>query len=454
MFGALTDKFQSVFSTLRSEKRLNEQNIQDAVKQIRLALLDADVNFSVVSQFIKKVKEESLGEKVIKSVKPEDQFIKVVHDALVDLMGHEEPELHLKSEPSIILLCGLQGAGKTTQCAKLALLLKGKEYSKRPLLVACDLQRPAAILQLKTLGDQIQVPVFSIDGEKNPLVVAKQALEKAKKEHFDVLIVDTAGRLHIDESLMEELQGIKNLLNPHEILFVANAAHGQDAVKTAFEFDSKISITGSILTMLDGSTRGGAAISIVEVTKKPLKFEGIGEKIEDLQFFNPHSMADRILGMGDIINLVKKAELHFDEEQSKLMEEKLKKASFTFEDYLSQMAMVKKMGSLKGIMKMLPGMSNLGDLDVSEKEFQKIESIILSMTQNERQGKVELEMSRRRRLAKGSGTTIDDVNRLVKGFKRLKQMMKDLPQLQKKMAKSGFNPQAMMGSQFFDRFFS
>ena len=304
------------------------------------------------------------------------------------------------------------------------------------------------------MAAQIEVPVYTGEPGANCAKIAKEALDKARKEKFDVVIVDTAGRLHIDEALMHELHEIKAVIEPHEVLFVANAAHGQDAVKTALEFDQKIGITGSILTMLDGSTRAGAALSITEVTKKPLKFEGIGEKIADFQLFNPHSMADRILGMGDVINLVKKAQEHFDEDQAKKMEEKFKKASFTYEDYLGQMAMVKKMGSLKGIMKMMPGFSEMGDLDVSEKEFQKIEAIILSMTPAERQGKVDLEMSRRRRVAKGSATSLDDVNKLVKGFKRLKQLMKELPGLQKKLAKSGFNPQSMMGSQFFNRFFS
>lgn len=454
MFSSLTEKFQSVFSTLRGEKTLTESNIQEAVKQIRLALLDADVNFSVVSQLIKKVKEEALGEKVIKSVRPQEQFISVMHEALVELMGKEEPKLNLKHEPSVVLLCGLQGAGKTTQAAKLAAYLKGKDFLKRPLLVACDRQRPGAVLQLETLGNQINVPVYTGETEQSTVKIAKDAVEKAKRENYDVVIIDTAGRLHVDEALMDELLEIKKTVNPHEILFVANAAYGQDAVKTAMDFDQKIEISGSILTMLDGSTRAGAALSIVQVTKKPLKFEGIGEKIADFQLFNPQSMADRILGMGDVINLVKKAQEHIDEQQIKNLEEKFKKSSFTYEDYLSQMSMIKKMGSLKGMLKMMPGFSEMGDLDVSEKEFQKIESIILSMTKGERQGKVELEMSRRRRLASGSGTSLDDVNRLVKGFKRLKQMMKDLPILQKKLAKTGFNPQSMFGSQFFNRFFS
>lgn len=453
MFSLLTEKFQGVFDFLRKEKSLNENNIQEAVKQIRLALLDADVNFSVVSQLIKKVREEAMGEKVLKAVRPHDQFIATMHQALVDLLGKEEPYLHLKGDPAVILLCGLQGAGKTTQAAKIASFLKGKQFMKRPLLVACDLQRKGAVLQLQTLGEQIQVPVFTMDNAQ-PQAVAAQGLAYAKKNHYDVVIIDTAGRLHVDAALMQELKAIKDEVLPHEVLFVANAALGQDAVKTALEFDQQVGITGSILTMLDGTTRAGAALSIVEVTKKPLKFEGTGEKISDFQLFNPQSMADRILGMGDVINLVKKAQEHFDDTQAKELEDKLKKASFTFEDYLTQVQMIKKMGSLKGIMKMMPGFSEMGDLDVSEKEFKKMEAMILSMTPGERQGKVELEVSRRRRLAKGSATSLEEVNRLVKGFKRLKQVMKELPYLQKKMAKSGFNMQSMMGSQLFNRFFS
>jgi signal recognition particle subunit SRP54 len=291
------------------------------------------------------------------------------------------------------------------------------------------LQRPAAVEQLKRLGEQAQVPVFFIEGEKNPLNVAKAALEKAKREGYDVLIVDTAGRLHLDEALMEELEALKSALNPQEVLFVANATTGQDAVKTAAEFDQRIGVTGTILTMLDGSARAGAAISIREVTQKPLKFEGIGEKLTDLQVFNPRSMADRVLGMGDVINLVKKAEEHFDAKESEDLEKKLRKASFTYEDYLKQMGMMKKMGSFKSLLKMIPGLPDMGDLDVSEKEFRKLEAMILSMTAEERREKVELIPSRRKRIALGSGTQVDDVNRMVKGFKRLKQFFKDMPNL-------------------------
>lgn len=433
MFGGLTGKFQELFAGLAGKKKLTEDNIADAVRQVRLALLDADVNYTVAGNFIKRVKEKALGDAVLKSVTPDQQFIKVVHDELIALMGNEEAPLEFKGKPTVILMCGLQGSGKTTHCAKLAAYLGKKEVGKRALVAACDLQRPAAVEQLKRLCQPIEVPVFSIEGEANPIKVAKGALAKAKAENFDVLIVDTAGRLHLDEALMEQLEEIKKVVEPHEVLFVANATTGQDAVKTAAEFDKRIAITGTILTMLDGNARAGAALSIREVTQKPLKFEGIGEKVADIQIFNPRSMADRILGMGDVINLVRKAQEHFDEKESEDLEKKLRKASFTYDDYLRQMGMMKKMGSFKSLLKMLPGMPDLGDLDVSEKEFGKLESMILSMTPNERLEKVELEPSRRRRIAKGSGTTIDDVNRMVKGFKRLKQFFKDMPNFKKQM---------------------
>lgn len=431
MFGSLTQKFQSLFSTLSGKKTLTEENVSDAVRQVRLALLDADVNYTVASNFVKRVKEKALGESVLKTVSPSDQFIKVVHDELVALMGAEESHLILKGNPAVILLCGLQGSGKTTHCAKLATFLKSQDKSRKVLLAACDLQRPAAVEQLKRLGTQAEVEVFSIDGEKDPVRVAEKALEKAKLDNVQVLIVDTAGRLHVDEELMEQLERIKEKVIPSEILFVANANTGQDAVKTAQEFDRRISITGTILTMLDGTARAGAAISIKEVTQKPLKFEGIGEKITDFQAFNPHSMADRILGMGDVINLVKKAQEHFSEKESKDLEKKLRKASFTYDDYLKQMSILKKMGSFKSLLKMLPGMPNLDEMQIDDKELRKIEAMILSMTPSEREEKVELVPSRRRRIADGSGVKLDDVNRMIKSFKRLKQFFKDMPNLKK-----------------------
>lgn len=433
MFGALTQKLQNAFSKLTGQKTLTEDNISEAVRQVRVALLDADVNFTVVSQFIKRVKEKAIGDAVVKTVKPGQQFIKLVHEELVELMGKAETPLDLKGKHSVIMLCGLQGSGKTTTCAKLAAFIGKTEKYKKILLVACDLQRPAAVGQLKKLGSEIAVPVFSIEGEKNPLVVAKKAYEKAHADGFDVLIVDTAGRLHLDEDLMHELSEMKTLLTPREVLFVANATTGQDAVRTAAEFDKRVEMTGTILTMLDGNAQAGAAISIREVTQKPLKFEGVGERVSDLQLFNPQSMADRILGMGDVINLVKKAQDHFDEEESKKLEQKIRKASFTYNDYLKQMGMVKKMGSFKSLLKMLPGMGAIGDLDFSDKEFGQMEAMILSMTPGEREEVDELTHPRRKRVADGSGVDIARVNQMVKGFKRVKQLFKSMPDMKSKM---------------------
>lgn len=426
MFSSLANKFSSIFSSLSGSKKLSESNVSDAVREVRLALLDADVNYGIAKEFIKRVKDKALGEEVIKSVTPGQQFIKVIHDELVALMGGEEATLKLSEKPAVIMLCGLQGSGKTTHAAKLAKFLMKSGQRKKPLLAACDLQRPAAIEQLKTLAGQINVPVFSLDGEKNPLKVAKGALKAAKEGGFDLLILDTAGRLHIDDALMKELEEIKGALAPSEILFVANAASGQDAVTTAAEFDKRLGVSGTILTMLDGDARAGAAISIREMTGKPLKFEGVGEKLDDLQLFNARSMADRILGMGDTINLVKKAKEHISEEEAQKLEEKMRKASFTYDDYLKQMQAVRKMGSFKNIMKMLPGGANLPDLDQSEKEFVKIEAIILSMTARERCEKDEISISRSKRIARGSGTSLQDVNKLRKSFKQSKQFFKGM----------------------------
>lgn len=429
MFGALTEKMYSLVSKFSSDKTITEENISDAIRDIRMALLDADVNFKVVSSFVKRVKEKALGKDLIKSVKAGDQFTEILHSELVELMGgEEEPSLRLKGSPSIIMLCGLQGSGKTSTCAKLANKFSSE---KKVLLAACDLQRPAAVEQLRLLTEKTKAHFFSIEGEKDPAKVAKKALEKAKDEGFDLLIIDTAGRLHIDEPLMKELNRLKKLLAPHEVLFVANANTGQDAVKTAKHFDEQVGITGSILTMLDGNARAGAALSILEVTKKPLKYEGIGEKIEDIQPFNAKSMADRILGMGDVINLVRKVKENIDEDESKKMENKLKKASFHYNDYLKMMGMMKKMGSLKGILSMMPGFSAMKDIEIPEEEFKVFNAAIYSMTPDEREEKVELTHMRRKRIAKGSGINIDLLNKLIKNFKRAKQLVKSIKNLKK-----------------------
>lgn len=440
MFGNLTEKLQDSFRKLAGKHKLSEDNIAEAVGEVRLALLEADVNYSVAKTLIKKIKAKALGEEVLKSVSPGQQFIKVVHDELAALMGSEEAHLTLKGSPATVMVCGLQGSGKTTHVIKLARFLKKEKLAKKVLVAACDLQRPAAILQLKTLAEQAEVDAFSIDGENDPVRVAKEAQKKAVSEGYDVLIVDTAGRLHIDDELMDQLEALKKLLSPSELLFVANASTGQDAVKVAAAFHEKIAITGTILTMLDSDARAGAAISITEVTGQPLKFEGVGEKIGDLQAFNPISMADRILGMGDTINLVKKAQEHIDEDEAQALEQKIRKASFSYDDYLQQIQKIKQMGSLKSLLNMIPGVSQMmKEVDIDDKEFFKVEAIIQSMTLDERSEKSELIPSRRKRIAKGSGTELGDVNKLVKSFKQAKQFFKRMPpkgQLQKMLGGS------------------
>lgn len=436
MLGTLTEKMQGLLARISGKHKLTEDNISEAVSEVRLALLEADVNYSVAKELVKQIKQKALGDAVLKSVSPGQQFIKVVHDELIELMGSNEAPLDLTKKPTLVLMCGLQGSGKTTQCAKLARYFIKSQGAGKVLLVACDLQRPAAVAQLKTLGDSISVPVFMVEEEKDPLKVAQKALELAKKDHFDIVIFDTAGRLHVDEEMMEQLAQLHAFLSPHHVLFVANAATGQEAPNVAAQFNAKVPITGSILTMLDGNTRGGAAISIRHVTGKPLLFEGIGEKIDDLQIFNPRSMADRILGMGDTINLVKRAQEHLDEEEAKKLEKKIRTASFSYQDYLNQIQMVKKMGSFKSLLGMLPGMNALKEIDIDDKEFYKVEAIIQSMTPDERTEDCELTPSRRRRIAQGSGTSLEAVNKLVKSFKQAKQFFKNMPnmkQLQKMM---------------------
>lgn len=442
MFGALTEKLNGVFGKLARTRRLTEDNISDAVREVRLALLEADVNYGVTKTLVKRLKEKAVGESVLKAVSPGQQFIKIVHDELVALMGQDEASITIEdNRPTVVMLCGLQGAGKTTHCAKLAHYLRKEGKVKKPLLVACDLQRPAAVAQLQTLGAQIQVPVFVQEGEQNPVTVARAALAQAKADKHDLVILDTAGRLHVDAELMEQLKQVRDAVQPDEILFVASATTGQDAVNTAKAFNDEVAIDGSILTMLDSDARAGAAISIREVTGKPLKFEGVGEKLGDLQAFHPQSMADRILGMGDTINLVRKAQEHFDEEQAEELEQKIRKATFTYEDYLNQIQAVKKMGSFKKLLGMLPGMGQLRDLPIDDREFTKVEAIIQSMTPDERRERCELVPSRRRRIAKGSGTSLDAVNRLLKSFRNAKKMFKNLPTNKKQLEKMfGGNP--------------
>lgn len=426
MFGQLTEKFQGLFDKFKTNKTFTEDNIKEAVREVRLALLDADVNFKVASSFIKRIKEKVIGTEADKKIKTGDAFIDIVHKELIELMGGDETLLEFKKKQTKVMLCGLQGSGKTTTCGKLSKFIQ-EEHKKSVSMVALDLKRPAAVKQLQILGEEVGSEVFALDGEEDPCKVAKEALSLQS----DVVIYDTAGRLSLDDELMEELSKLTEILKPDYILFVANCGTGQQAVNVAKAFDEKIALTGSILTMLDGSARAGAAISIREVTKKPLYFEGVGEKSGDFQVFNPKSMADRILGMGDVINLVKKMKKEISEEESKEMEKKLLKASFTYDDLLKQMKMFKKMGSLKGIFKMMPGAPKDLDLSEGEAQMKSTEAIIYSMTLKERAGLVELTMNRKKRIAKGAGISLGDVNKLVKKFKQMKQMAKHLPQMQK-----------------------
>jgi signal recognition particle subunit SRP54 len=438
MFSALAEKFQGVFAKFLGAKTLTENNIQDAIDEVRLALLDADVQYGVVKTFVKGVKEKAIGQKLLSSVSAGQLFVKIVHEELVALLGGEEKDLVMHERPARILMCGLQGSGKTTHAAKLAVFLKEKKGFRRPCLVACDLARPAAVEQLSTLAAQAKVDCFSIAGEKNPLRVVQAALFEAPKQMWDLLIFDTAGRLHIDEALMQELVAVREAVGAHQVILTLNAATGQDAVRTASAFAERVGVTGSCLTMLDGASRGGAAISIVEVTKKPILFEGYGERIGDIRPFHPMSMADRILGMGDTINLVRQAQEYIQEKDAKELERKIRCSEFSYGDFLTQLRMLKKMGSMKGLLSMLPGMGNIQIPD-SDKELVRAEAMILSMTLEEREDACELTVSRRKRIAQGSGTSIDDVNRMVKTMKQAKQFFKNAPkmkQLEKMMGGS------------------
>lgn len=440
MFESLSEKLEEALKRIRGQSKITEENIGEALAEVRRALLDADVNFNVTKKFIDDVKEKSLGLEVKGNVLPGQLMIKLIHDELVALMGATKSDIAVAAQaPTIIMVAGLQGSGKTTFCSKLAFMLKKK--GRQPLLVACDIYRPAAIDQLKTLGQSISLPVFSKDDAK-PLEIAQEAVQYAKKFGRDVVIVDTAGRLTIDEEMMQEVADLKSHLKPHEVLFVCDAMTGQDAVNTAQAFHERLELTGVVLTKLDGDTRGGAALSIRAVTGKPIKFVGVGEKVDALEPFYPERIASRILGMGDIITLVEKAQQQIDEKEAARLEEKLKKNQFTFEDFLEQMRLIKKMGSLRDLLGMIPGMDKaMRNVQIDEKAFSRVEAMVLSMTIEERQNPRLLNGSRRKRIADGSGSSVQDVNRLIKQFEDMQKMMKNMTR--GKMANM-FGPQSPM----------
>ena len=424
MFENLSERLERSFKILKGEGKITEINVAETLKDVRRALLDADVNYKVAKQFTDTVKTKALGQDVLTAVKPGQLMVKIVHDELATLMGGETAEVNLSQNPSIILMSGLQGSGKTTFSGKLAKMLKSKK-GKRPLLVACDVYRPAAIEQLKVLGEQIDVPVYTEEDSKDPVSISANAVKYAKENHFDLVIVDTAGRLAIDEQMMNEIEAIKKKINPTETLFVVDSMTGQDAVNTAKEFNDRLDFNGVVLTKLDGDTRGGAALSIRSVVNKPIKFVGTGEKLDAIDQFHPARMADRILGMGDIVSLVERAQEQYDEEEAKRLQKKIAKNQFDFNDFLSQIAQIKKMGNLKDLASMIPGVGKaIKDIDIDDNAFKSIEAIIYSMTPAERSNPEILNGSRRTRIAKGSGTTIQEVNRLLKQFDQTRKMMK------------------------------
>ena len=423
LFSSLSEKFNHIFSKLTKRGRLTELEIKEAMREVRIALLEADVNYMVAKDFVKNVSEKAVGDEVLKSLTPAQQVIKIVRDELTSLMSSNNQKLAVSpAPPTVIMMCGLQGAGKTTMCAKLGAHLK--KSGKRSLLVACDIYRPAAINQLQVVGKQAGVDVFE-KGTQNPVKTAKQAVEHAKKQGYDTVIIDTAGRLHINEELMRELQDIKKEVSPTEILLVVDAMTGQDAVTVAQSFDRDLDITGVVLTKMDGDTRGGAALSIKAITGKPIKFTGIGEKIGDIEPFYPDRIASRILGMGDVLSLIEKAQEAVTEEEAKALEKKFRENSFTFDDYLSQIENLKKMGSIKDLLGMIPGLSGkIKNLDIDENQILVNKAIIQSMTKEERQNPDIIKASRRQRIAKGSGTSVQQVNQLLKQFEQSKEMMK------------------------------
>ena len=424
MFENLSDRLERSFKILKGEGKITEINVAETLKDVRRALLDADVNYKVAKTFTDTVKKKALGMNVLTAVKPSQLMVKIVHDELAELMGGEAAELNLNGRPSIILMSGLQGSGKTTFSGKLANMLKNKQH-KNPLLVACDVYRPAAIEQLKVVGEQIGVPVYSEPESKDVVSIANNAIREAKAKSYDVVIVDTAGRLAVDEKMMNEIETLKNAINPNETLFVVDSMTGQDAVNTAKEFNDRLDFDGVVLTKLDGDTRGGAALSIRTVVTKPIKFVGTGEKMEAIDVFHPSRMADRILGMGDIVSLVERAQEQFDEEEARRLQKKIQKNKFDFNDFLGQIEQIKKMGNLKDLAAMIPGVGKaIKDVDIDDNAFKGIEAIIKSMTPKERTNPEILNQSRRMRIAKGSGTNIQEVNRLIKQFDQTRKMMK------------------------------
>ena len=424
MFQNLADKLTNAFKRFRNKGKLTEADVKEGMREIKLALLEADVSFKVVKDFIKKVTERAVGSQVLESLLPGQQVVKIVHEELIELMGKTQAKLEIASKPpTVIMMVGLQGAGKTTHSGKIAGLYK--KQGKNPLLVACDVYRPAAIKQLQIVGSQLNIPVFADEKSKNPVSIAKNAIDFAKKNGNDMVFIDTAGRLHVDEVLMKELQDIKKVTTPTEILLVVDSMLGQDAVNVAESFNDMLDITGVVLTKLDGDTRGGAALSVRYVTGKPIKFVGTGEKLDTIEPFYPDRMASRILGMGDVLSLIEKAEEAYDKKQAEELEKKMRENSFTLSDYLEQMAQLKKMGSLESVMAMVPGMSGK-DVKVDEDMIVRTEAIILSMTLKERNNPDIINSSRKKRIAKGSGTSVEEVNRLLKQFDQMKKLMKQM----------------------------
>jgi signal recognition particle subunit SRP54 len=441
MFDTLTGKLQKVFRDLRGLGKISESNVADSLREVRLALLDADVNFKVARDFIERIKAKSLGQEVVQSIQPGQQIIKIIHDELVDLLGSAHTGLDLRSSPACLLLVGLHGSGKTTSAGKLARLLA--RQGRRPLLVAADVYRPAAMDQLATLGETLQLPVFVRRGETDVLRIARLALEAAREQSCHTLLFDTAGRLQVDEPLVQELVRLRDLVKPDEILLVLDAATGQEAVNVATHFDQALRITGSILTKLDGDARGGAALSLKAVTQRPIKFVGVGEKLEDFEPFHPERMASRILGMGDVVSLVERAVEAVDEEDARKIEEKMRKGQLTLEDFLEQLRQMKKLGSLETLVGLLPGGGQMlqgADLSKQEKEFRRMEGMICAMTLQERRNPSILNAKRRQRIAKGSGVTVTELNSMLNRFYQMQQMMKKMGKFQRMMARMGGGP--------------